>query len=90
MTQPYRKGWARKRAGVLKRDGGICGICGGSGADTADHLIPVVAGGDDTYANLRAAHRVCNSKRGAVGHRRVTKRMSKRDGIPAPAISARW
>lgn len=34
---------------------------------TFDHLIPVSAGGTDAPENLRLAHRVCNSRRGARG-----------------------
>ncbi len=51
---------------VLRRDGGICHICGQPGADTADHLIPVADGGTDDMGNLAAAHHTpCNVRRGA-------------------------
>jgi 5-methylcytosine-specific restriction endonuclease McrA len=62
------RAWRRLRAEVLLRDGGVCWICGGWGADTADHVIPVSLGGriaDST--NLRAAHRRCNVQRGPRG-----------------------
>jgi hypothetical protein len=36
-------------------------------AGTRDHLVPVSDGGDDSPANLRLAHRSCNSSRGARG-----------------------
>lgn len=36
-------------------------------AGTRDHLVPVIDGGDDSPANLRLAHRSCNSSRGARG-----------------------
>jgi 5-methylcytosine-specific restriction endonuclease McrA len=36
-------------------------------AGTRDHLVPVSEGGDDTPANLRLAHRACNSARGTRG-----------------------
>ena len=31
---------------------------------TMDHLIPISLGGDHTYANIRLAHRICNSRKG--------------------------
>jgi predicted nucleic acid-binding Zn ribbon protein len=31
---------------------------------TMDHLIPISVGGDHTYANIRLAHRICNSRKG--------------------------
>lgn len=55
---------------VLRRDNGICHLCGRPGADTADHLIPwsqfppdrkVEA---DRFPNLAAAHVSCNMIRG--------------------------
>ena len=48
--------WRRMVATVLRRDNGICWICGQPGADTADHLLPRALGGPDTLDNLRAAH----------------------------------
>jgi 5-methylcytosine-specific restriction endonuclease McrA len=51
---------------VIERDGGICHLCGPHGADTAHHLIPRAFGGDSTDMDLlAAAHRSCNSRRGA-------------------------
>lgn len=50
---------------VIARDGGRCHLCGAEGADTADHLVPRSRGGTDDPSNLRAAHRVCNARRGA-------------------------
>ena len=49
---------------TIARDRGICWLCGRPGADTVDHVIPRALGGPDTLDNLRAAHRVCNSRRG--------------------------
>lgn len=58
--RPYREA----RLYVLARDGGLCHICGRPGADTADHVVPIAAGGHPTSAlNMRAAHRSCNSSR---------------------------
>lgn len=36
-------------------------------APTIDHIIPLSAGGDDTKANVRLAHFLCNSRRGNRG-----------------------
>lgn len=50
---------------VIRRDGGICHLCGKPGANTADHVIAVVHGGTDDMTNLAAAHIPCNQRRGA-------------------------
>lgn len=51
---------------IIRRDNGICHICGQPGADTADHLIAVADGGTDDPSNLAAAHHIpCNVRRGA-------------------------
>ena len=63
---PKRTGrpWQRRKARIIRRDGGICHLCGQPGADTADHLIPWSHGGTDEPANLAAAHIDCNRRRG--------------------------
>lgn len=57
--------WQRLKARIIRRDGGICHLCDKPGADTADHLTPVVFGGP-VYDpdNLKAAHVRCNRIRG--------------------------
>ena len=60
--------WRRVRARVL-RASDICWLCGLPGADTVDHVIPIahLAPNDPLLrdiANLRPAHRGCNSRRG--------------------------
>ena len=45
--------------------GGRCHICGGLGADTRDHVKPISAGGWHCLANVRPAHRGCNTGKGA-------------------------
>lgn len=68
----FEKGrWRR----ICERDGWVCWICGGAidrelvvphrRAGTADHVTALKRGGDDSDANLRAAHFFCNSRRGA-------------------------
>lgn len=55
-----------RRREVYERDGGICHVCA-TAIDWADyeldHLVPLSEGGDHTYANVKAAHRVCNQGR---------------------------
>jgi 5-methylcytosine-specific restriction endonuclease McrA len=60
------------RAKVLRRDGGICWICGQPGALTADHIKPLSHGGSTIINNLKAAHRSCNSRRGNRAQRTAT------------------
>lgn len=45
--------WRTRRLVVLKRDKGICYICGNEGADTVDHIKP---GDDHSLTNLAAVH----------------------------------
>lgn len=44
------------RKQVFNYYGEQCWLCGGEGADTIDHIIPVADGGDDSLDNLRPAH----------------------------------
>lgn len=55
---PKRTGrpWQARKRRIIRRDNGICHICGQPGADTADHIIPWANGGTDTDDNLAAAH----------------------------------
>lgn len=50
--------WKRIVSYVVSRDRGICWVCGHSGAQSADHVIPVTERPDLATAavNLRAAH----------------------------------
>ena len=61
---------ARLRFRVLERDGFRCRYCGKSGRDEgvvlhADHVVPVVAGGETTERNLVTACETCNLGKGA-------------------------
>jgi 5-methylcytosine-specific restriction endonuclease McrA len=61
---------ARLRFRVLERDGFRCRYCGRSGRDEgvvlhADHIVPVVAGGETTERNLITACEACNLGKGA-------------------------
>lgn len=57
----YAQRWTAATIGLY---GSTCHLCRQPGANTADHLTPRSKGGLDTLANLRPAHRSCNSKRG--------------------------
>ncbi|GAA1549862.1 hypothetical protein GCM10009804_03050 [Kribbella hippodromi] len=61
MPNPQRRGGRRAQRlaeYVIRRDLGVCWLCGHGGADTADHVIPVAQRPDLEYdvRNLRAAH----------------------------------
>ena len=78
------KGWERTRLRILERDGYICQIpdCRvgiAYPADSVDHIVPRALGGVlppgalHGDANLRAAHKVCNSRRGVPMRMTVSK-----------------
>lgn len=76
---------------VLRRDGGICHLCDQPGADTADHLIPWSISHDDTLANLRAAHRMCNQIRGDRSITWARAEIARRRGdLTASAVGWDW
>lgn len=70
---------------IAERDGGACYLCGepvsrgqsGRWDATLDHVTPISKGGEHSYANVRLAHRSCNSR--------------KRDSlIEASALTSPW
>jgi 5-methylcytosine-specific restriction endonuclease McrA len=59
---------ASSRRAVIRRDGYVCGICGGDvepGDVDIDHIKPFSKGGSDHLDNLRVSHSSCNRRRGA-------------------------
>jgi predicted nucleic acid-binding Zn ribbon protein len=66
-----------ERPRIYERDAWRCGICGDPVRQdrdvqdwlgpTLDHIVPRSEGGSDDPANLRLAHFMCNSRRGAGG-----------------------
>jgi 5-methylcytosine-specific restriction endonuclease McrA len=61
--------WERLRKEILDRDNWICVYCGNE-ANTADHIVPKAAGGEDIAHNLVAACLKCNgTKRDNIIHR---------------------
>ncbi|MCW6007192.1 HNH endonuclease [Micromonospora sp. CPCC 205371] len=59
----YSKGPAWSRPGVITRDGGVCGYCGGH-ATTVDHILPRSGGGKNSWLNTIAACGGCNQRKG--------------------------
>lgn len=60
----YSYEWQETRKRILKRDGYICYLCGGPGAQSVDHIIARANGGTNDDSNLAAAHSLCNSRKG--------------------------
>ena len=52
------KNWAATRRRILRRDQGICYVCGKPGADRVDHRVPVSQGGSEDDGNLAAIHEI--------------------------------
>jgi 5-methylcytosine-specific restriction protein A len=66
-TQPLPRNWTRIRQRILRRDGGVCYVCGRPGADTVDHIVPASNGGTDDDDNLAAIHEVpCHQRKTAI------------------------
>lgn len=72
---PYRDRTYRERVRQLRKQGGVCHLCGipidpmlprdHAGAFSADHLKPLSLGGPlKNPSNLRPAHSLCNGLRG--------------------------
>lgn len=49
--------WQKRRARVLRRDGGVCQMCGHEGATEVDHIR---RGDNHDLANLQAVHSECH------------------------------
>ncbi|HVT76988.1 MAG TPA: HNH endonuclease [Acidimicrobiales bacterium] len=55
----------------MRRDRGICHVCGQPGADQVDHVIPVAEGGPDTVDDKAPIHaRPCHIAKTAEESRR--------------------
>lgn len=55
--------WTELRRKIVRRDGGICALCGLPGATSADHIVPHARGGRTEPSNLQAAHLSCNQRK---------------------------
>lgn len=52
---------------TLDRYGTTCALCGGEGADSSDHVVPLSLGGHPLdLANRQPAHLDCNRRRGEL------------------------
>lgn len=81
--------WRRLRSVILKRDKGICHLCGQPGADVVDHLTPWSLGGTDDPSNLAAAHDIpCHrAKSSAEGNAARSKKYGRRPLAPHPGTA---
>lgn len=61
--------WATRRQIILKRHKTICHVCGETGADAVDHIIP---GDDHSFENLRPIHQNVANSWGEYCHRTKT------------------
>jgi len=59
-----RKKAHKKKNLIRKTYGKVCYICGGTPADTIDHVIPLSRGGSNDLSNLRPACYKCNLEKG--------------------------
>mgnify|MGYP000850913094 CR=1 FL=1 len=73
----------RKNRAIILQGNPNCALCGGGGANTADHIIPYDAGGGHEVENLRPAHLKCNSKAGAayVNKKRTQQMQTRNDSM---------
>lgn len=55
--------WKVARRKAFEYYGDICYLCGRPGANSIDHIVPVVAGGTNDLTNLRPAHMSCNNRK---------------------------
>jgi len=62
VKTPYRAHTALTRRAVFARDGWACQYCGNP-AENLDHVLPRSKGGPDTWDNIVAACRRCNTKK---------------------------
>lgn len=64
-TQVNGRAIKRMASAMFAAYGSLCHLCGGPGATTIDHLVPVSLRPDLrwTLENVRPAHLRCNSKR---------------------------
>lgn len=61
----------RHRCQLCRRDVDMTMVAPDPKAPSIDHVVPLVAGGDDTRANVQLAHFGCNSSKGARGSQQL-------------------
>ena len=86
-SAPLPADWSRLRRRILRRDMGVCYICGRPGANSVDHIRSVADGGSDDESNLAAVHaRPCHERKTAAEanrHNPMTQ-SRKREAEPHP------
>ena len=66
-TKPLPPNWGRTHRRILRRDRGICYVCGGAGAKAVDHIVPVSQGGSEDDSNLKAIHgKPCHERKSSL------------------------
>jgi 5-methylcytosine-specific restriction protein A len=57
-THLAKSGWQQQRDAkrIMRRQGGVCHVCGQAGADQVDHVVPLSEGGSDDDANKAPIH----------------------------------
>jgi 5-methylcytosine-specific restriction endonuclease McrA len=79
---PYRAHAALTRRAVFARDGWVCQYCGHA-AENVDHVIPRSQGGEQTWDNVVAACRRCNSRKENRLPHEVGLRLARKPFIPS-------
>ena len=59
-------GWDRLRRRVLRESGGVCALCGRSGASEVDHIVSRRRGGGNDLSNLRVLWRGCHARKSSA------------------------
>ncbi len=67
--------WNIIRRRVLRRDGYLCQICGGTENLSVHHIVPLSAGGDSTMRNLQVLCHACHQKE--HGHKSESRRKTR-------------
>ena len=90
MTSPYNDPIYKANRRTILSDGKatICALCGKPGANTADHIVSLMFGGDNSLDNLQPAHQACNSRKGATQqNKRAAQKAQTRPQTSAPPIT---
>jgi phage terminase large subunit-like protein len=90
MTSPYNDPIYKANRRQILSDGKatICALCGKPGANTADHIVSLMFGGDNSIDNLQPAHQSCNSRKGAAQqNKRAAAQNLSRSQTNAPPIT---
>jgi 5-methylcytosine-specific restriction protein A len=75
--------WQKRRRHVLRRDRGVCHVCGLPGATGVDHVTP---GDDHSLGNLAAIHnRPCHAQKSSR-EGRAAQPKQRREPEPNPGL----